>query len=211
MIRRLFTILASVSVVAWVVNVLASKHHHAITLWLVIALGLLAATFCTAWLDERATVRRLESPEPFEAWIPRRLQAVAQIKRQRAKRGDEWFCAQTRKWETENVNQMAGYDSHARPTGDGLAPELVADYRRNAPGTLPPHDVREVERQFERQIDWLKRTQRDLRGGSWLTRLKALLGRKRADRRVSQGSSDPRGAELDQGREPGEGEGTTDI
>lgn len=50
------TVLGGASLVAWGLSVVLSKHHHPFTYWAVIALGLVAATFCLMWLDERGRV-----------------------------------------------------------------------------------------------------------------------------------------------------------
>jgi hypothetical protein len=58
--RKLLALLAVVSLLSWVLSVVLSKHHHAITFWLVVALGLLMLTFASAWLDERGKRIQLE-------------------------------------------------------------------------------------------------------------------------------------------------------
>jgi hypothetical protein len=40
-VQAVFALLGFVSLVVWLINVVASKHHHPLTYWLVVSLGLL--------------------------------------------------------------------------------------------------------------------------------------------------------------------------
>lgn len=150
--RKPLAVLSAASVVAWVVSIVTSKHHHAITFWLVVAEGLLALTFCAAWLDARGVARRLRTPDPLGGWVQGRIDAATLIKRHRQARGDQWFIAETARWEVENVTHL----------DKALAPDLVDKYRRSTPGLAPPFGAPEAEAHFERQITWLRQTLRDL-------------------------------------------------
>jgi hypothetical protein len=208
--RKLFAVLSAASAVGWLVVVVTSKHHHAITFWLVIAEGFLALAFCTAWLDERATARRLQAQAvvPFEAWLQQRIDAAALIRRERRVHDDTWFIGATGDWDTTNVTEMGLGDQP-------LAPDLVDSYRRrdpetNVPGIPPPYGVAEHERQFEQGVAWLRDTLDGLQGKRRFRRLAAAwLARRRAAWRVSRGSSGPRGAGPGSGPGRGEGGGTT--
>jgi hypothetical protein len=119
-----------------------------------------------AWVDAKNQPRPASAP--FEEWLEGRIDAAAVIARERRVRGDEWFTRASGDWDVENVQEMAGYDEQGNRLGDGLAPELVDDYRRDPRtgqiGVPPPHGLAEYEAHFERGVAWLKQALFQLRG-----------------------------------------------
>ena len=188
--RKLVAVLSLVSLVVWLVGVVTSRHHHALTFWLVLALGLLSLAFCSAWLDERSKARRLQAPEGatgFAAWLPGRIAAAEAIKRERRVQGDNWYVSATNDWDTKNVIDMGG--ELLGIGGAALAPGLVDSYRRDPDtgliGIPPPHGVAEIETQFEQRLAWLERTLSELDGKRRLRRQAAgWLARRRSSPRM---------------------------
>ncbi len=181
--RRLFAVLSAVSVVAWVVSVVSSKHHHAITFWLVVTLGLLSLTFGAAWLEERGRARRLRSeletarealtatpPTPLtslERWFQGRIAQADALARQRGVRGDDWYFAAMNDWDFTNLKRLAFDDGDQAALAPDLAPGYRDDPRTGQPdGSYPPHDTAEQDRYYGQRKAWLDETFRALRAGT---------------------------------------------
>jgi hypothetical protein len=90
---------------------------------------------------------------PLEPWLEDRIEAHAELARQRAVRGDAWFFQALGKWDVRNTYELQ----------TKVAPDLVDDYYRGdgVPGYVPG----EEEAYYDRQLDWLKATRRRLRDG----------------------------------------------
>ena len=137
-------------------SVVSHYRHQGDDIYLDVGVALLAITLGivarSLWL--RRPVSATPAPSRLESWLQGRIQAAAEIARQRVPRGEDWYRKQMGEWDVDNCMEMHEGE-------DPVAPELVDNYRRSpttglVDGPGPPHDAAEYDRYYGERLAWCR-------------------------------------------------------